>query len=458
MNTNKKALMKLVSFVIILALCAGMAVPLAYADEGISVSINGRQLSFDGQGPIIVKGRTLVPVRGVFEALGFSVNWSGETRTATISKGTDIITITIGNAFFTINGAQRPLDVPAQVVKGRTLIPIRLPLESVDHSFQWNSSSRTVEVFSPPIALSRQTSQITLSNPVNSSLSDWSVSYSSGASYIDEGGTFTLRYTGDYLHSEGFLYWYQELSFSNDLMSPPQYGGGLYGQNGAEVYTTVQLNKMGTTTLEIYSDDPFESSPATLFSITMTAEPVTMIYASADQNGISIPNRAFLSQDDITQLLPYARANTATRAAPHPKRAMTETELQAWIANYNRMGGVNSFELEVLYLTNAVRAEQGLQPLHFCPYLSMAARLHTQLMADHDFFGHQDPFYGGPGDRRALFLDGFGAAENTAYGYWSPQSVIDGWMGSPGHRSNMLREGGYIGIGSTGSYATQMFT
>jgi len=137
---------------------------------------------------------------------------------------------------------------------------------------------------------------------------------------------------------------------------------------------------------------------------------------------------------------------------------MTGSELQAWIANYNRMGGVNLFELEVLYLTNAVRAEQGLQPLHFCPYLSMAARLHTQLMADHDFFDHQDPFYGGPGDRRALILDGFGAAENTAYGYWSPQSVIDGWMGSPGHRSNMLREGGYIGIGSTGSYATQMFT
>jgi len=458
MNIDKGVLMKFVSFVIILALCTGVAVPFAYADESVNVLINGRQLSFDGQGPIIVNGRALVPVRGVFEALGFRVRWNGDTRTAAISKGTDVITITIGNAFFTINGIQRPLDVPAQVVRGRTVIPIRLPLESVDHSFRWNSSSRTVEIFSPPIALSRQTSQITLSNPVNSNLSDWSVSYSSGAPYVDEGGTFTLRYTGDQLHSEGFQYWYKELSFSNDSMSSPPYGGGLYEQNGAEVYTIVKLNKMGTTTIEIHSAEPFASSPTTLCSITMTAGLTTMTYASADQNGISIPHRTFLSQDDITQLLPYARAYTATRAAPHPNRTMTESELQAWIANYNRMGGVNLFELEVLYLTNAVRAEQGLQPLHFCPYLSMAARLHTQLMADHDFFGHQDPFYGGPGDRRALFLDGFGAAENTAYGYWSPQSVIVGWMNSPGHRSNMLCEGEYIGIGWTSSYTTQMFT
>jgi len=404
-----------------------------------------------------VEGRTLVPVRGTFEALGFRVGWNGDTQTVTISKGADEITITIGNAFFTVNGVQRPLDVPAQVVRGRTLIPVRLPLESVNHSFLWTSSSRTVEIFSPPLALTRQTSHITLSDPVNSSLSDWSISYSNFAPYVNEGETFTLRYTGSQLHAEGFQFWYQAVRFSNESMSSPEYGDGPYGQQNKELYYVIQLNQMGTTTIEFYSQNSFEVAQTPPFSITMTTEPATMTYASADRNGISIPYRTFLSQDDITQLLPYARARTDTRAPAHPNRAMTESELQSWIANYDRMGGVNLFELEVLYLTNSVRAEEGLPPLHFCPYLSMAARLHTQLMADHNFFGHQDPFYGGPGDRRALFLSGFGAAENTAYGYWSPQSVINGWMDSPGHRANMLQSGGYIGIGSTGSYTTQVF-
>jgi len=137
---------------------------------------------------------------------------------------------------------------------------------------------------------------------------------------------------------------------------------------------------------------------------------------------------------------------------------MTETELQTWIDDYSRLGGVNAFELEVLLLTNAARAEQGLQPLGFCPYLSMAARLHTQLMADHSFFGHTDPFYGSPSNRYDLFLQGSGAGENTAAGHWSPEHVVNGWMASPGHRSNMLRSGGYIGIGRTGSFTTQKFS
>ena len=47
----------------------------AYAADGISVTINGEQVVFENQQPVIVDGRTLVPVRGVFEALGFEVDW-----------------------------------------------------------------------------------------------------------------------------------------------------------------------------------------------------------------------------------------------------------------------------------------------------------------------------------------------------------------------------------------------
>ena len=51
----------------------------------------------------------------------------------------------------------------------------------------------------------------------------------------------------------------------------------------------------------------------------------------------------------------------------HPERAMTQRELAAWIAEYRELGGINAFELEVVYYVNAVRAEHGLAPLTLCP-------------------------------------------------------------------------------------------
>ena len=54
-----------------------------FADDAINVTVNGQAVTFTDQAPVIVDGRTLVPVRGVFEALGFTAEWNGDTRTAT---------------------------------------------------------------------------------------------------------------------------------------------------------------------------------------------------------------------------------------------------------------------------------------------------------------------------------------------------------------------------------------
>jgi len=119
-----------------------------YANDPINVTIDGERVAFSGQGPAIIDGRTLVPVRGVFEALGFGVDWNEAARTATLTSDGHMVTLTIGSANFTTNGASYALDVPAQIVGGRTMLPIRAVLESVGFQVGWNEASRTVIISS----------------------------------------------------------------------------------------------------------------------------------------------------------------------------------------------------------------------------------------------------------------------------------------------------------------------
>ena len=110
----------------------------------IAVTINGTAVNFTGTQPTIVDGRTLVPVRGVFETLGFDVSWNPDLRQATLERENDTIVITLDSETFTTNGVNHTLDVPAQVIGGSTMLPIRAVLESVGYSLDWDANTRTV--------------------------------------------------------------------------------------------------------------------------------------------------------------------------------------------------------------------------------------------------------------------------------------------------------------------------
>jgi len=114
--------------------------------NAINVTINNTPVNFTDQAPTIVDGRTLVPVRGVFEALGFGVSWNEQARQVTLSRASDTIVITVDSATFTTNGTRHTLDVPAQIIGGRTMLPIRAVLESVGYDLGWNEATRTVVI------------------------------------------------------------------------------------------------------------------------------------------------------------------------------------------------------------------------------------------------------------------------------------------------------------------------
>jgi len=122
---------------------------------------------------------------------------------------------------------------------------------------------------------------------------------------------------------------------------------------------------------------------------------------------------------------------------------------------------VQNYENEVIRLVNEIRAQNGLSPLKADWQLSRVARFKSQDMKDKKYFSHQSPTYGSPFEMIKNFGISFKTAgENIAYGYKTPQAVVNSWMNSSGHRANILNSTyNKIGVGyvESGNYWTQMF-
>lgn len=149
-----------------------------------------------------------------------------------------------------------------------------------------------------------------------------------------------------------------------------------------------------------------------------------------------------------------------------PTQATVQTPTQAPVQEptentTDSVETLSAYEQEVVRLVNEIRAQYGLSALNADAELSRVARIKSQDMRDNGYFSHNSPTYGTPFE----MMQSFGiryrtAGENIAMGYRTPQSVVDGWMNSEGHRKNILNTAfTKIGVGyvESGYYWTQMF-
>jgi len=124
------------------------------AKNGIRVRINGIDVVFPDQAPVMENGRVLVPMRPVFEhvCVQCRVRWDGETGAATVfdQKGRQVRfkpgehSYTVTNA----DGSRRdyPLDVPAAIINGRVLLPLRVLLETFSYKVDWYDNYQRVDI------------------------------------------------------------------------------------------------------------------------------------------------------------------------------------------------------------------------------------------------------------------------------------------------------------------------
>ena len=123
--------------VLLLTITSGVA--------AIQVELNGHPLSFRVP-PTQVNGRTMVPLRGIFESLGAQVNWDADTSTITATKDATEVQLSIGNPRATVNGRAVQLDAPAIILNGATMVPLRFVSEALGADVKWFQATQTVSI------------------------------------------------------------------------------------------------------------------------------------------------------------------------------------------------------------------------------------------------------------------------------------------------------------------------
>ena len=117
----------------------------AAAEKPITVFLDEEEVIFDVE-PQIINGRTLVPLRAIFEKLGATVEWNGETRTASAIKDSTIVRITIDEPYMTVNGEKTELDTPATIIGSRTLVPLRAISSAFGCKVGWYGENREISL------------------------------------------------------------------------------------------------------------------------------------------------------------------------------------------------------------------------------------------------------------------------------------------------------------------------
>lgn len=133
--------------VAVIAIFSMPSAAMAASTNEVTVTLDGKQVSFD-QPPVIQNGRTLVPMRAVFEAMGASVDWDTASQTVTSTRDGVTIVMTIGSNVMTKNGQAITLDVPAQIIGSRTLVPVRALGEAFGDTVEWDNATRSVTITS----------------------------------------------------------------------------------------------------------------------------------------------------------------------------------------------------------------------------------------------------------------------------------------------------------------------
>lgn len=153
----KKQLLSLFTIAAITVSASTLAFAADKANAEPDVFVNDSMIMFADQNAKIVDGVTLVPARGVFECMGHTVTWDGDTQTVTVESdtGVRIVKLTIGSDkmevdtfknIMDVDKQEYTLEVPAQIMNDRTMIPLRAVSEAFDSEVEWDPDNYRIDI------------------------------------------------------------------------------------------------------------------------------------------------------------------------------------------------------------------------------------------------------------------------------------------------------------------------
>ena len=118
----------------------------------VFVNIDGRFVDFQDQRPIVVEDTILVPVRGVFEHMGFEIQWDPINRMARLERDDVTIVIPADMNAFVVNNAVVTPEVPQQIVGERLMLPLRAVAEAAGGVVTWDDTNRVARIVTAAVA------------------------------------------------------------------------------------------------------------------------------------------------------------------------------------------------------------------------------------------------------------------------------------------------------------------
>ncbi|WP_411347070.1 copper amine oxidase N-terminal domain-containing protein [Paenibacillus sp. WLX2291] len=118
----------------------------AASEANIKVTVNQSTVQFPDQKPLMDANRVLIPTRFVAQSLGGKVGYNSATKTVIIQQDSKTITLKINSSKVTAGGKVVTLDVPAKVVKGRTMVPLRFVSEAMGATVDWQQARNLVAI------------------------------------------------------------------------------------------------------------------------------------------------------------------------------------------------------------------------------------------------------------------------------------------------------------------------
>lgn len=133
--------------------------------SGVSVQVNGENVTFPNASPAVINGRTMVPMRAVLEALGATVDYDGETGTVQARLGDVTLTHVIGtDAIQTASGEKLTMDTTSYTKNGSTLVPLRFFSQALGYEVYWDEGARTAVVIDKAAAVAKIDESFTILN------------------------------------------------------------------------------------------------------------------------------------------------------------------------------------------------------------------------------------------------------------------------------------------------------
>lgn len=118
----------------------------AYAAKEVKIEIDGKEMVPKDMPAVIIDGRTMLPMRQIAQELGCEVNWNEAAKQIYVMRGSDIIVFTVDSKTGYENGKEFTMDVPATIVNDRTMLPVRALADALHLNIKWDDPNRIVSI------------------------------------------------------------------------------------------------------------------------------------------------------------------------------------------------------------------------------------------------------------------------------------------------------------------------